>query len=102
MDRICEFCSQSIESTNPKAKFCSTKCRIKQYRKLKGIPNPFDSPANVPEALIHIDPFWRRMSDLNHDCKGKPMFRHLSGDIRKVECITCRKVWEVMITSYKS
>ena len=90
--KTCEFCGKPIPEERKKArKYCSGACKVKTYRMLKGIPEPFGK---------------RYVTDNNFDgqpaqpytcCKNGKFYSTSSVLGKTLKCDICGAIWVLKI-----
>ena len=94
--RKCLFCEKTLETRNPKAKYCSDICRVRAYRKHYHIPEPF---APVSEKSAEIHSYFLNLPELR--CCDKPAYYHPAESDREIRCKNCYARFEIFISIHK-
>jgi hypothetical protein len=91
MNRTCLNCGSPLDTDNPKAKYCSDKCRVNANRQKD---NKREPPIIPPRGMQDIDPYFY---NIEIECCYKPKYYHPTESMLEVRCSNCNARFIVSI-----
>jgi hypothetical protein len=87
----CEFCGKPIPAEKKKArKYCSGACKVKAYRKMNGVPEPFG------KRYVTDNNFDGQTTQSYTCCENGRFYSTIHFDYGKIlKCDICGAVWEL-------